>query len=118
MMRKRAREEANAYLEFLRSGDEPALGSAWENVQDAIDNAPQRAWSILLWAVALSREPAELAFIGAGPLETLLVNRREYVDRALRVAARHDKFRQTLRSADIRGAAADDVARVDRFFES
>ena len=39
-------------------------------------------------------------------------------ERALRLAERHPKFRDVLRSSDIRGGADDDVARLDAYFES
>lgn len=109
---------AKSYLEFVNSGGRPALASPWEEVQSALDDDPPRAWRIILWAVAFSRDEMDRSSIGTGPLEYLLVHRSEYLDRALQLALRHPKFFDALRSADIRGGAAVDVARVDAFFES
>jgi hypothetical protein len=113
-----AKIAAKSYLGFVSAGGQPALGSPWENLQDALDGVPERAWRIILWAIALSRTEDERSFIGTGPLEYLLVHSREYLDRALRLAERHPKFRDVLRSSDIRGGADDDVARLDAYFES
>lgn len=111
------KEIAEAYLLFSRRGDEPHLGSPWETVQDELDRDPERAWRLLLWAIALARDPFDIAIIGTGPLETFLVRYEHYVDEALRLADRHESFREALRSADIRGAAPDAVARVHDFFD-
>lgn len=111
-----ARVLAQAYLEFTRRGDEPRPGSPWEAVQDTIDRDPKWAWQLLLWAVALSQDDADLAFIGTGPLESFLVRHESYLPHALRVARRHNTFREALRAADIRGANPVTVARLEAFF--
>jgi len=111
-----ARELARAYLEFTRRGDEPRLGSPWEDVQDTIDRDPSAGWRILLWAVAFARDDSDLAFIGTGPLESFLVRHEDYLSKALRIAQRHDVFRDALQSADIRGAAPETVQRFEAFF--
>ncbi len=113
-----AKNAAKLYLEFVSAGEQPALASPWENVQDALDNNPESAWRLILWAVALSRNEMDRSHIGTGPLEYLLVHHGEYLDRALQLAERHQKFRDALRSADIRGGEVDNVARLDEYFES
>lgn len=114
----RLKEVAEAYLQSSRRGDAPHLGSPWENIQDEIDRDPVRAWRLILWIVALARDPLDIAIVGTGPLETFLVRYEHYVDAALRLAARHESFREALSSADIRGAAPAAVARVHDFFSS
>jgi hypothetical protein len=111
------RREAIAFLEFHRTSAAPGLGSPWEVVQDAVDHDQRRAWRIILWAITSARDDRDLSFVGTGPLETLLVNHPEYFDQAIRLARRHKKFSEALRTADIRGGRDEHVARLDAFFD-
>ena len=54
---------------------------AWEAVRDLVDEDPERAWRILM--VALARcSPNHEHFIGAGPLEELLIKQpRRFAER-------------------------------------
>ena len=117
MTKPTAEVKARNYLDFMRSADEPRLGSPWEVVQDALDKDPEHAWQIILSAVAQSTTDDDLSNVGTGPLESLLVHHSEFVGRALEEARMNPKFRNALRSADIRGGRSEEVDRLDDFFE-
>jgi hypothetical protein len=79
-------EELEQSLADMRAAtDDDPYFWAWEVVTDLVETDPERAWRILLQALALCSEEHEY-IIGAGPLEDLLV--REPRRFAKRVAER------------------------------
>lgn len=107
-------EQARRYLVFLRASDQPVNLSPWEELQTLIEREPDHAWSIICNAVELSAEDEDLALIGAGPLEQLLVRHAEFLERALSVAATSAKFTRALHATDVRGGHSD-AERLERF---
>jgi hypothetical protein len=65
---------------------------AWKAVDELVDSDPERAWRILL--VALSRcSPNHEHFIGAGPLEELLIKQpRRFAERVAKELLANTRF--------------------------
>lgn len=89
---------------------------AWEMMQGIVAAKPERAWEIIRAAVRVAEDDVDLALIGSGLLEDLLVQHSEFLPRALQLACDDVSFRKALHSADIRGGSSDSD-QLDDFFE-
>ena len=83
-------EIVSAYLDS-RQGSERNT-DAWDAVNDAIANDPALAVRLIERLLVRGRTESELALIGAGPLESFLVERgEEYLADLTRIATLHTK---------------------------
>jgi hypothetical protein len=88
-------EFVNRYISEMCS-DASDDTQAWLFLEELIESEPDTAWRVVTRLVMQSPD-TYVHRIGAGPLETLLVDRPEFFGRAVGLAKIDTKFREALR---------------------
>jgi len=102
------RELIDGYLSNYR-GDESYFW-AFETVAELTSKDPERLWRITTQMISETTDELALAYIAAGPLEELLVNRGlHFIERIEREARSNSHFRECLRSVWGRDSMPPDV---------
>lgn len=84
---------------------------AYDEVQDAVDNHPRRAWALLGRLADLAASDELVDDLGAGPLEDFVrAHAPKFIGQIERRAVEHDRFRRGLRSVRL-PRAGDPVSR-------
>ena len=78
------------YKQYFITKDDSYF-EAWEIVNDLVFNDPEKAWQILLEMIQETDDKSYLSFLGAGPLEDLLVyHGKNFIER-IENEAKHNK---------------------------
>jgi hypothetical protein len=71
---------------------------AWDELREAIENRPRRAWLLLGHLADLASTPELVNDFGAGPLEDFIrAHAPKYIKQIERRASEHDRFRRAIR---------------------
>jgi hypothetical protein len=72
---------------------------AYDEVQDAVENHPRKAWALLSALADLAASDELIDDLGAGPLEDFVrVHAPKFIGQIEQRAAEHERFRRALRS--------------------
>jgi hypothetical protein len=84
---------------------------AYDEVQDAVENHPRRAWALLGLLADLAASDELVDDLGAGPLEDFVcAHAPKFIGQIERRAVEHDRFRRALHSV-LLPRASDPVSR-------
>jgi hypothetical protein len=84
---------------------------AYDEVQDAVENHPRRAWALLGRLADLAASDELIDDLGAGPLEDFVqAHAAKFIGQIERRAVEHDRFRRALHSVRL-PRASDSVSR-------
>ena len=82
---------------------------AWEQLDDLCRTAPDAAWQVIQEIIARDKSDGNLAYVGAGPFEDLLVHHgARFIDR-VESCARSDAAFKRMLGVVWKNAIADDV---------
>jgi len=86
---------ASRYIDEMKDSTSSET-QMWQRLDEMIGNDADLAWQVLL-SIVEQAPGTFLNQIGAGPLETLLFDRNDLVQRAVPLARANAKFRETFR---------------------
>jgi uncharacterized protein DUF6869 len=89
-------ELVDAYLRYAREKREEGFW-AWDELTKLVLHEPETAWEVVTMLVERANDPAELAYVAAGPLEDLIHRHgARLVDRMEVQSRRSAQFRRAL----------------------